>query len=105
MTPDLNWCGWPIGPGESYYGKAEHISGTCGEKPAKQHQHFSVITEEDCAEVFGNGLRKLTRVEAAKLLEARTNAHRTSCYRALRLHGRFARHLHSDGAMLSWRSL
>ena len=31
-------------------------------------QHFAVITEEDLAEVFRNGLRKLTRVEAAKLL-------------------------------------
>ena len=79
MTPELNWCGWPIGPGESYYGgKPEHISETraktgfsCGEK----HQHYAVITEGDLAEVFGNGLRKLTRSEAAKLLEARTGAH------------------------------
>ena len=96
MTPELNWCGWPIGPGESYYGR----------KPAaKKHQHFAVITEGDLAEVFGNGLRKLTRVEAAKLLEELTGTHRTSCYRALRLNGRFSRHLHSDGTMLSWRSL
>ena len=58
MTPELNWCGWPIGPGESYYG---------GKPAAKKHQHFAVITEGDLAEVFGNGLRKLTRVEAAKL--------------------------------------
>ena len=96
MTPELNWCGWPIGPGESYYG---------GKPVAKKHQRYALITEGDLAEVFGNGLRKLTRAEAAKLLEARTNAHRTSCYRALRLHGRFAKHLHSDGTMLSWRSL
>jgi hypothetical protein len=41
--------------------------------------------------------------EAAKLLEKLTGTHRTSCYRALRLNGRFARHLHSDGTMLSWR--
>jgi hypothetical protein len=87
----------------------EHISKTWGQKPAlaaaKKHQHFAVITEEDLAEVFGNGAYKLTRAEAAKLLEARTKAHRTSCYRALRLHGRFAWHLHSDGTTLSWRSL
>ena len=98
MTPELNWCGWPIGPGESYYGGKPAAA-------AKKHQHFAVITEGDLAEVFGNGLRKLTRVEAAKLLEALTGAHRTSCYRALRLNGRFARHLHSDGTMLCWRSL
>jgi hypothetical protein len=94
MTPELNWCGWPIGPGESYYG---------GKPAAKKHQHYAVITEGDLTEVFGQGAYKLTRAEAAKLLEARTNAHRTSCYRALRLHGRFARHLHSDGEMLCWR--
>jgi hypothetical protein len=96
MTPELNWCGWPIGPGESYYGgKPEHISA----------KHYEVITESHLAEVFANGAYKITRAEAAKRLEALTAVHRTSCYRALRLNGRFARHLHSDGAMLSWRSL
>jgi hypothetical protein len=108
MTPELNWCGWPIGPGESYYGgKPEHISETWGQKPAlaaaKQHQHYAVITEEDLAEVFGGGAYKLSRAEAAKQLEARTNAHRTSCYRALRLKGRFSGRLYSDGTMLCWR--
>jgi hypothetical protein len=107
MTPELNWCGWPIGPGESYFGKLEHVSETWGLKPAKpatkKHQHYAVITEGDLAEVFGNGLRKLTRPEAAKLLEAGTKAHRTTCYRTLRLNGRFARHLYTDGTMLSWR--
>ena len=62
-----------------------------------------MITEEDLAEVFGHGAYKLTRAEAAKLLEALTGAHRTTCYRALRLNGRFARHLHSDGTMVGWR--
>jgi len=109
MSPQLNWCGWPIGPGESYGGKPEHISGTWSQKlalaAAKQPQHFAVITEEDVCEVFGNGAYKLPRAEAAKLLEALTDCHRTTCYRALRLNGRFARHLYSDGTMLSWRSL
>jgi hypothetical protein len=94
MPQELNWCGWPIGPGESYYG---------GKPAAKKHQHFAVITEGDLAEVFGNGAYKLTRAEAAKLLEALTDCHRTTCYRALRLNGRFARHLYTDGTMLSWR--
>ena len=107
MPQELNWCGWPIGPGESYYGKTEHISENWSQKlaqaAAKQYQHFAVITEEDLAEVFGNGAYKLTRAEAAKLLELLTDCHRTTCYRALRLNGRFARHLHTDGAMLCWR--
>jgi hypothetical protein len=71
MSPELNWCGQPIGAGESYGGKPEHISKTWGKKPAhtaaKRHQHYAVITEEDLAEVFGHG--KLTRSEAAKRLE------------------------------------
>ena len=107
MTQQLNWAGQPIREGEGYGGRPENIPETWGQKPAlaaaKKHQHFAVITEEDLAEVFGNGASKLRRPEAAKLLEALTGAHRTSCYRALRLQGRFGRHLHSDGAMLSWR--
>jgi hypothetical protein len=62
-----------------------------------------VITEGNLAEVFGHGAFKLSRPEAAKRLEELTGGHRTSCYRALRLNGRFARHLRVDGAMLSWR--
>jgi hypothetical protein len=107
MTPELNWCGQPIREGEGYGGRPENIPETWSQKPAlaaaKQHQHFAVISEENVAEVFGHGAYKRTRAEAAKLLEARTNAHRTTCYRALRLSGRFARHLRADGAMLSWR--
>src|SRR6516225_9605449 len=98
MTPELNWLGHPIGEGEGYGGRPENIPETWGKKPvqpaAKQHQHYAVITEEDLAEVFGQGAYKLPRAEAAKLLELLTSAHRTSCYRALRLNGRFRRHLH-----------
>jgi hypothetical protein len=107
MTQQLNWCGHPIREGEGYGGRPENIPKTWGQKPAlaaaKQHRHFAVITEEDLAEVFHNGAYELPRALAAKLLEELTGAHRTSCYRALRLKGRFARHLHSDGTMLSWR--
>jgi hypothetical protein len=99
MTRELNWSGWPIGPGESYYGGKPE-----GQKPAVK-QHYSVVTESHLAEVFGNGAYELPRALAAKVLEELTGAHRTSSYRALRLNGRFARHLHSDGTMLSWRSL
>ena len=78
---------------------------TVGKPAAKKHQHYAVITEGDLAEVFGNGACKLTRAEAAKRWKLLTAAHRTTAYRALRLNGRFARHLHSDGTMLCWRSL
>jgi hypothetical protein len=55
------------------------------------------------ASIFGNGTYKLTKAEAAKLLELRTRAHSTSCYRYLRLDGPFSRHLHADGTRLGWR--
>ena len=107
MTQELNWCGWPIGPGESYYGKAEHISETLDKNPAraaaKQHKHYEIITERAVCEVFGNVAYKLTRTEAAKRLGLLSGVHRTTAYRNLSLNGRFARHLHSDGALLSWR--
>jgi len=50
-----------------------------------------------------HGAYELTRAEAAKLWQVLTDAHRTSCYSALRLNGRFARHLYADGTKLSWR--
>jgi hypothetical protein len=56
----------------------------------------------DVCEVFGNRAYTLTLAEAAKPLEELTGAHRTSCYRALKLDGRFARHLRADGTTLTW---
>ena len=107
--PELNWLGLPIRPGEGYGGRPENIPKTFGQKPAlvaaKQHQHYAVITESHLSEVFGHGAYKLTRSEAAKRLELLTGCHRTSAYRSLRPKGRFARHLHTDGTTLSWRSL
>jgi hypothetical protein len=102
MTPELNWCGWPIGPGESYGGRPENIPE--GQKPAlAAAKHYELITEGHVCKVFGNGAYKLTRAEAAKRLELLTSVHRTTCYRALRLNGRFARHLRAEGIMLTWR--
>ena len=47
---------------------------------------------------------ELPRALAAKLLAEFTDTHRTTAYRALRLNGgRFSRHLHAEGRMLSWR--
>jgi len=102
MPQELNWCGEIIRPGEGYGGRPENIPATWSPTPAVK-QHYCVVTESHLAEVFGNGSRKLTCAEAARLLEARTKAHRTSCYRALSLKGRFAKHLHSDGTRLCWR--
>ena len=100
--PELNWAGLPIGDGEGYGGREEWIPKTWTQNPAAK-QHYCVVTESHLAEVFGFGTLKLRRPEAAKRLEALTGVHRTSAYRALRLNGRFGQHLHSDGAMLSWR--
>jgi hypothetical protein len=101
MTQELNYAGQPIRPGEGYGGRPENIPNAFGKPPAAK-QHDCVVTESHLAEVFGNGAYKLTRADAAKLLEEFTGAHRTSCYRALRLNGRFARHLHAEGRTLSW---
>jgi hypothetical protein len=101
----LNWAGQPIRPGESYGGKPEHISDSWSEKLVKAaaNQRHCAVTEEDMAEIFVNGACKRTKAEAVHLLEQRTGAHRTSCYRYLRLDGPFSRHLYADGTMLGWR--
>jgi hypothetical protein len=104
--PQLNWAGQPIREGQGYGGRPENIPETWSQKLAKaaaKQQHYAVITEGDLCEVFGGGAYKLTRAEAAKLLELLTGAHRTSCYRALKLDSRFAQHLRTHGTMLSWR--
>jgi hypothetical protein len=106
MPQELNWCGEPIRPGESYGGKPEHIKKSRSRKPVQVQRlpkHFEVITEQDVAESFGNGKFTLTRALAAKRLEAHTGADRASCYRALQLDGRFAQHLSVvNGRALSW---
>ena len=106
MTVELDWCGQPIGPRQCYGGRPEHISPSWNEKPAQPaaKQHYCVVTERDLVKIFGNGTRKLRRSEAAKHLELLTKAHKTSCYRALKTQGgRFSKHLHVDGEMLSWQ--
>ena len=95
-VPPLDWAGQIIAPGESYGGRSEHIK----KQPPKNQR---IITSKDLAEVFSNGAAKLTKASAAKLLAHATGSHRTSAYRALRLAGRFAKHLYTDGAKLGWR--
>jgi hypothetical protein len=60
-----------------------------------------LITEADVRAVFDNGA--LTKTEAAKQLENNTGAHRTTCYRALELDGRFGNHLCAEGEKISWK--
>jgi hypothetical protein len=60
-----------------------------------------LITEGDVSAVFKNGV--LTKAEAAKQLESLTGAHRTSCYRALKLDGRFGKHLRAEGERIGWK--
>ena len=107
MSPELNWCGHPIQPGEGYGGREEWIPEI--RKPAlaaAKHAakgHYCVVTETHLAEVFASGAYKLTKAQAAKRLELLTGIHRTTCYRALRLNGRFGRHLRAEGELLTWR--
>jgi len=103
MTQQLDWAGLPIKPGEAYGGRPENIPKTSGNPPARPAaKQYEVITENDVAEVFGGGSRKLRLAEAAQQLQVLTSTHRTTAYRALRVTGRFAHHLHTDGRMLSW---
>jgi len=61
------------------------------------------IREMDVAAVFKNGA--LTRADAVKQLEDRTDASRASCYRVLKPDGRFSKHLHEDDdGKLTWLS-
>jgi len=62
---------------------------------APEKDKRELVSETDVRAVLKNGA--LTRAEAAKLLEETTGAHRASCYRALKLDGRFANHLRVTG--------
>ena len=59
------------------------------------------INETDVAAVFNGGA--LTRADAVKTLMETTGASRPSCYRVLKLDGRFSKHLHStEDRNLKW---
>lgn len=62
------------------------------------------ITADHMAEIFENGAKQLSRAEAAKELQSLTGAGRTACYSALRLDGRFAKHLRESRSLLTWRA-
>ena len=68
---------------------------------APEKDKRELISETDVRAVLKNGA--LTKAEAAKKLEETTNAHRASCYRALKLDGRFANHLHETGEKIEWK--
>jgi hypothetical protein len=103
----INYAGQPIGPGEGYGGREEHIPlswkprGSVSEPAsAAPESQRETVTEKDMRAVLSNG--SLTLSEAAKRLGLLTGAERTTCYRCLRPDGRFARHLHVNGTRLSW---
>src|SRR5262249_31930703 len=103
---ELNWCGWPIRPGESYGGRSENIPEGCppglaGSADAPKKDRREVIREDDVAAIFKGG--PLTKAEAARQLGANTGASRATCYRALDEKGRFARHLCFENGKVSWR--
>ena len=102
---ELNWAGQPIRPGESYGGRSDNIPEGCpaalgapGDVPVKDRRQ--VVSEDDVAAIFKDG--PLMKVEAVRQLISQGFSRATS-YRALDETGRFARHLHFQNGMLSWR--
>ena len=105
MSVELNWAGWPIGPGESYYGRAEQIKEGCpavlgapGDTPKRDRRE--VVGEADVAAIFKGG--PLTKTEAVRQLISQGISRATS-YRALDSQGRFAKHLRYENGKLSWQ--
>ena len=102
---ELNWCGHPMQEGESYGGRSENIPEGCppvlgapGDAPKRDRRE--VIREDDVAAIFKGG--PLTKAEAVRQLISQ-GASRATCYRALDVTGRFARHLRLENGKLSWR--
>ena len=68
---------------------------------APEKDKRELITETDVRALFENGA--LTKAEAKKQLQSNTGAHPGTCYRALQLDGRFAKHLCVEGERISWK--
>jgi AAA domain-containing protein/CHC2-type zinc finger protein len=68
---------------------------------APEKDKRELVSGTDVQAVLKNGA--LTKAEAAKRLEENTGAHRASCYRALKLDGRFANHLRVTGEKIEWK--
>lgn len=60
------------------------------------------VTEADVAEVFQQGKRRVRKAEAVADLQERTGAGKSACYNALKLDGRFKRHLAESEGLLTW---
>ena len=60
------------------------------------------VTEADVAEVFQHGKRSVRKAEAVAELQEHTGAGKSACYNALKLDGRFARHLAENEGLLTW---
>ncbi len=61
-----------------------------------------VVTEADVAEVFQHGKRSVRKAEAVADLQERTGAGKSACYNALKLDGRFGKHLTEGEGLLTW---
>jgi hypothetical protein len=95
----LVWLNVVLGVGKSCLAFRDFSSSTTHFRPAYCIRLLYVAMEyvkhkfydgmKNRAQTFGDGAYKLTRAEAAKLLELLTGAHRTSCYRSLSLDDRF----------------
>lgn len=60
------------------------------------------VTEADMAEVFQGGRRSVRKAEVVEELRERTGAGKSACYNALKLDGRFSRHLAESEGLLTW---
>jgi len=60
------------------------------------------VTEADIVEVFQHGKRSVRKAEAVDELKERTGAGKSACYNALKLDGRFAKHLAESEGLLTW---
>ncbi len=60
------------------------------------------ITEADVAEVFQHGKRSVRKAEAVEELKEHTGAGKSACYNALKLDGRFGKHLAESEGLLTW---
>src|SRR5262249_54583243 len=103
---ELNWCGWPIRPGEPYGGRSENIPEGCppvlgepGDAPARDRR--GGIRGDDVSAGFKGG--PPAKNEAARQLGASTGGRPATRYPPLDENGRFATHLCCKNGKLTWR--
>src|SRR5262249_39016976 len=103
---ELNWCGQPIRPGESYGGRSENIPEGCppvlgDPRRAPARDRREVVREGGVAAVFKGG--PLAKNPAARQVGASTGASPAPSYPALDEKRGFPRHPGFENGKVSWR--